>query len=153
MARIRIGQDDLITALEEHSYECYYVLDLTNGEVHWVPTELSGLDRDEELEAQMEAEPERFRKVQSLPSRVGFAIMEEFADSLPDSRMKDRLFHALHGRRPFRHFKDVLNDDEQVSDAFFRFRDQEMLIHAQEWLDEEGLDAELVPYSAVKELL
>jgi len=124
------------------------MLDLQTGEVVLVPGVSSMFDEEEfaELEEQIEIEPERFRQIEPLPSRVGFDIMAEFAEDLPDSALKDHLFRALNSRHPFRYFKDVLCEDERVRQAYFDFKDEQMLIHAREWLDDEDIDAELVPY-------
>jgi hypothetical protein len=154
VARIQILQDDLLLALEQSSYELTWVLDLTTGEVHFVPDDVwsqHDADAADKLFELMETDPGRFLHFRPLPSHVGFTIMEDFAEDLRDSRLKDDLFRALNSRHPFRHFKDALCASERVRNAFFAFHEQQMLDYAQQWLEDEQIDAELIPAVKVKQ--
>ncbi len=151
MARLRIRQGDLIEALENHSYDFSWVLDLVTGEIVYVPTDVSFHDVEEwqELYEQIASNPERYRAIEPLPSRVGYGIMEDFTATLPDSHMKEHLFRALSSRHPFLYFKDVLCEDEELRQAYFAYREAQLLLHAQRWLADEEIDAELIPYDIV----
>jgi hypothetical protein len=153
MAPIRILQGDLTTAIEDNSFDHQWMLDLNTGEVLFVPSDsgFGGMEEWEEQLEQIEQEPDRYRRIEPIPSRDGFIIMEEFAESLPDSNFRDRLYRALSSRHPFRYFKDVLCENEKVRQQYFAYRDEQLLYHAKRWLRYESIDAELVPYP-VKEL-
>ena len=51
----------------------------------------------------------RFIIIPKIESGDDYEAMEDFAESLQDERLQERLWRALKGRRPFRHFKDVVN--------------------------------------------
>ena len=44
MGRLRIFQSDLTNALEDHSYDHRWMLDLQTGEVFFMPGEYAGLE-------------------------------------------------------------------------------------------------------------
>lgn len=151
MARMRILAGDLTQALQDNDEAFRWVLDLKTGDIVFVPTDPANFNLDElaEVAEQVEATPERFRTIEPLPSHVGFEIMAEFTETLPESRLKERLCRALSGRHPFRRFKDTLCDDDTVRQAYFAFHDQQMLSYARQWLDDEEIDAELVSYEVI----
>jgi hypothetical protein len=68
--------------------------------------------------------------------------MEKFAQSLPDSVMKERLFRALQRRKPFRGFKDALFDDEAVRQQWFAFERVAETQAAERWLASVGMEFE-----------
>ena len=69
--------------------------------------------------------------------------MEGFADSLPQSSLKARLLEALSRNKPFFRFKDVVHPDRVLRDQWFAFRDDAHARYACDWLQAEGLNAEL----------
>ena len=82
--------------------------------------------------------------IHPLPSYEAFGIMERFVLSLPDGSMLRRLTYALHGKKPFRHFKDVLIDYPQFRDQWFAFEKAAYREIAERWLEEHEIDAVLV---------
>jgi len=67
-----------------------------------------------------------------------WAIMERFADSLPDAAVRDELLNAIHGRGAFRRFKDDLRR-LGLADEWYRFRDAALEEIAIEFLEEHGI--------------
>src|SRR3989344_3048121 len=100
MAELRIDTDELIMALEDNSgmAECY--LDRETGEVLRVSDALLG-GEDEDLAAQIEAEPKRYVFIDPIPSSAGFEAMTDFAETVADAAARRALERALAGRKPF----------------------------------------------------
>ena len=68
--------------------------------------------------------------------------MADFIDaSCGDARA--RLTRAVQRSRPFRRFKDELLNYPDVREKWFAYEYDRMLDIAKEWLEDEGLDADL----------
>ena len=62
---------------------------------------------------------DRFIYLESIDSHEGYQYMQEFAHSAEmDNRIRERLLDALDRPKPFRRFKNVLHDHEDLLDAF-----------------------------------
>lgn len=70
--------------------------------------------------------------------------MEDFVDSLGDTKEADSLRDALNRRKPFRQFKDTLHERTNLSDARYAFEQKELARLAEEWCEENGIKAEWV---------
>ena len=103
---------------------------------------------DEEEAELLDADPDRFLLIEPVPSYVGFEVMSDFVDTLPESKVFRELARALQQRRPFRRFKDVLLNYPAVREDWFRFHEQAFMKIIQEWLDDHGVEATLVPFHA-----
>ena len=47
--------------------------------------------------------------------------MEAFANQVSNQRLQNRLFDALNKRKPFRHFREIVDDHEPTRQAWFKF--------------------------------
>lgn len=65
---------------------------------------------DEVLE-QVEADPESYLEFKPLDTRAAYRLMDDFADTLLDMRQKRNLLEALNSKKPFRHFRQTLEQD------------------------------------------
>ena len=54
-------------------------------------------------------------------SHESFSFMEQFVNTLPESRTRKVLSDALSGRKPFRHFNHVIHQSDE-REAWFAFR-------------------------------
>lgn len=86
----------------------------------------------------------RYLLIDPLASHESFQIMEEFVDSLGDTKDADRLRDALNRRKPFRQFKDTLHDHTDLSDAWYAFEQKELARLAGEWCEGNGIEAEWI---------
>jgi Uncharacterised protein family (UPF0158) len=78
--------------------------------------------------------------VEPLPSSVEYDWMAEFADAVPDVRLRRVLQEALGGRRPFRRFKDVLAGHPGERERWFGFHDARLRDFMREWLADHGIE-------------
>lgn len=168
MAKIRIDEGDLLMAFGSGDGTEHWFLDRQTGEVIFVSDDamlysggFDGEDDDEEdgeaeygvpedpesFWAAIERDPERYVEIPSMPSHDGFRMMERFAGSLEPGAARSALDEALRRRRPFRSFKDALAGFPGIREAWFKYEEQQLHQEAMEWLESEGIDAELVPFA------
>ena len=140
MSKPCVAAEELVMALENHSYEMTFFLDRRSGEVFPVFADNEESDDDR---ARIDADPGRFVAVDPLPSSVGWEVMAAFVESLPPLPARHQLASALNARHPFRAFKDILAAYPALRDDWFAFHDREWTKLAADWLADEGVDATL----------
>jgi hypothetical protein len=145
MEKIKIETDELISAFTDHSYFINYYLDKKTGEIVMIAAE-EELVEDEEIREKIEEEPERYIYIDPIDSSISFRIMENFIYQLPDGEARNNLDDAIHKSKPFRRFKDTLLDYPEIREKWFAYHNREMRRIAQEWLEDEEIDAELLPF-------
>jgi len=147
MKKLPVDLDELALALESNDsgYDlAAYWFDTATGDVLFVSSEL---EEDQELRDQIREDASgRFVRVGSIDSRAGFRMMEDFVRTLAAGRVRDKLESSLHGPRPFRRFKDSLNEEE-VREQWFAFHDEAVRRAAIAWLADLGFQAEGVEES------
>lgn len=152
MTALRVDIDDLTTALSDHDF--VWMLDTETGQVlmeEWIEDrgmwEDVGL-RPPEGEDEDEWEPlegDRFIRIEPVESREGFRWMEDFADQ-QEERVRERLLDALDRPRPFRRFRDALEEHPRVEEAWDRYEEDKLREAARRWVRyaRPGLEIELV---------
>jgi hypothetical protein len=141
MSGLTIRADELIMVFEGFGPEMQHFFDRQTGEVLTVFE-----DMDEEDAELLDADPDRFLLIEPVPSYVGYEVMSDFVDTLPEGKVPRELTRALQQRRPFRRFKDVLLNYPTVREDWFRFHEQAFMKIIQEWLHDHGVEATLVPF-------
>ena len=130
--------EDIADKLEETMENWEQYLNMVTGEIVAL-SDGAYIERDEELAEEIDNSCDYVR----LPNQYDiheYNIMEDFAEAVSDDRKREQLFRALNGRKPFRHFKDTLNDIG-LDQAYYAFRSQAYVRIAREWC--EGHD---IPY-------
>lgn len=134
-------------ALDDHSYEVTWYLHRDTGELvpyaDWM--ELEGED------ALVDPESDDWVAVEPVPSRAGYADMEDFIALVPDPRARDLLDRAIQGRGAFRRFKDTLYEFPVLREEWFAFHNTRMERRALQWLADEGLVEEGAANRAIAE--
>ena len=145
--RVPGNWDDLEMALTSNPAEWGFYLDVRTGEVQMVPIDRLGEDDDwpseEDLDDALAAG--HLIPVEPLGSRIEYGWMAEFAETVGDARLRDRLEVALDGRGAFRRFKNVLLDFPAERERWFAFRDERLHAAAREWLAEQGIEPTTQP--------
>lgn len=144
MKSLTIKADELIMDFEDQSSDLRHFFDRQTGEV--LPV-LHGVMEEDDA-ARLEADPERYLLIEPVPSWVGYEIMSDFVETLPEGKVGRELARALQQSRPFRRFKDVLLNYPAVREDWFRFHEQAFMKIIQEWLEDHGVKATLVPFQA-----
>ena len=145
--RVPVNWDDLEMALTTNGIEWTCYLDLRTGEVCMVSMNSFGGDGDWPSEEEIDAglETGHLLPVEPLGSSVEYGWMAEFAGTVRDARLRDRLDVALDGRGAFRRFKNVLLDFPPERERWFAFRDERLRTVALEWLAEQGIEPTTPP--------
>jgi hypothetical protein len=141
MTGLTIRADELIMAFEDHGTELQHFFDRQTGEV------LSFLEEDmeEEDRERLDAAPDRYLLIEPAPSSVGYEVMSDFVETLPEGKVPGELVRALRQRHPFRRFQDVLLNYPAIREDWFRFHEQAFMKIIQEWLDDYGVEVTLAP--------
>lgn len=152
--------EELLLALTENLEDWQSFLDLQTGRIINIPTECFrqlegeepslfadlGLVESSALDARRiyNDESGRFVEIEPLDHRTSFSIMQSFVAGLPPGRTRQQLTRALEGKKPFRRFKDALEHDLAMRNAWFAYHDAALRDHAMRWLEdvraEHGLD-------------
>ncbi|HYW07916.1 MAG TPA: UPF0158 family protein [Longimicrobium sp.] len=143
---VRIDANDLCFALDSHFEGVENYLDVETGEIIPAPWDAltEGEPEYDELYA-MRDDAKRYRLIHPVPSRRGWLWMRDYAETVADSRARERLLDAIEGGGAFGRFKHVLSSYEDLRQAWFRFHEEQLLGYAREWLAEENIEAELTP--------
>ena len=138
---LKIGLDELYSAMEDSSYEDEYYLDLETGEILFISDYMD----DEEtgkLKDQVEEDSDRYERIPEAESHEGYEDMVEFIATVKDERLVELLEVAINGKGAFRRFKDVLLNYPEERESWFQFKDDRMEEKALEWLDD--IDVSLI---------
>ena len=123
-------------------------LDFTNDEIEYYynpDTEEIFMSNIGEIESLNEDElDELFEKSIMLPTRYDineYEMMEDFAETIEDTRLQNQLYISLNGRGAFRRFKDTcINFD--IIDDWYKYRDQKYKELAINWCKENNIKFE-----------
>lgn len=139
--KIPIDWDELELALTMHSEEMSNYLNLKTGKVELAANDFVGHDAglsEEEVEAGF---GEGYLvPIEPLSSSLEYGWMVEFAGTVTDGRLREKLEVALDGRGAFRRFKNVLADYAADRERWFAFRDTRLREAMIEWLSENDIE-------------
>lgn len=142
--------NDIAYALTDHITEDYgagHFVDLTTGEVTFIQSDYM-LDEvsPEELQEYHDWEQEQILqyaehdliRIDFVPSRESFNVMERFVESRPEREHKS-LYVALAKRHPFREFRDKV-ERMGILQEWYDFKNAAEETMAEEWLEEHELE-------------
>jgi len=95
------------------------------------------VETDEELAEKIDSSDAYVR----LPNQYDlheYRIMCDFAEATSDPRHQQKLFRALNGRKPYRHFKDEINY-LGIADAYYAYRFVAYCKIAAEWCEDNNI--------------
>lgn len=120
--------DAVSYAMEDHSYNVIWYYDFDEQDTVPVIEDNGCYPED----------GHRVLRIEPLPSRVLFRIMEDFANSLPEGQEKEKLLMSLRYRKPFSSFKQTLVYTSQ-RENWFAFKEKQMQEIIEEWMSDEGI--------------
>ena len=120
--------DAVSYAMEDHSYDIIWYYDFDEQDTVPVIEDNGCYPKD----------GHRVLRIEPLPSRVLFCVMEDFANSLPDGQEKEKLLMSLQYRKPFSSFKQTLAYTNQ-RENWFAFKEKQMQEMIEEWMSDEGI--------------
>lgn len=133
--RKRIPLRTIAEAIDETFSGWTQFLNTKTGEIVSLsdPAEIPWEEEDVELAEEIE-ESDDYERLPDQFEIHEFRIMEAFAASVSNEYQSGRLFRALNGRKPYRHFKDeikYLGIDQQ----YYAFRFSEYMVIAKQWCE------------------
>lgn len=144
--RVPIDWDDLEMALTMHMEEHTCYLNLRTGKVEMAADSLLGDDlgfSEEEVETGL---TEGYLiHIEPLSSSIEYGWLVEFAESVTDPRLREKLEVALDGRGAFRRFKNVLADYPGERERWLAFRDERLWKAMGEWLADHDIEPTTPP--------
>lgn len=123
---------ELANALETHFDNSMGYLNITRMEIDYI------FDVSFEQDFFPEDGDELLR-IDPIPSHESFRIMEDFAGSVQDEKVQDRLFRMLGRSHPFSRFRDEVYDSG-IEKEWFSYKDQKMKEYARNWLEENEVE-------------
>ena len=84
-------------------------------------------------------------RVDPVPSREQYRMMERFIDTVTHAQLKERLQDSIVGKGAFRRFKDTISRYPDERKRWFAFRDVLLHCHILEWLKEQALEVVEMP--------
>ena len=134
---MKVKLSEVIDALDFTNDEIEYYYNPDNGKI-FMPNigDFENLNEDE-LD-------ELFEKSIMLPTRYDineYEMMENFAETIEDSRLQNQLYISLNGSGAFRRFKDTcINFD--IINNWYKFRDERYKELAINWCKENNIEFE-----------
>lgn len=94
-------------------------------------------DEEEEEQKFLHDEWESCISVEPRESSESFKIMERFVDKVNDNNLRNRLVYALNNKKPFAHFKNIV-ESSSYRNEWFAFKQKQL-----EWLVWDELEFQL----------
>ena len=123
-------------------------LDFTNDEIEYYynpDTEEIFMSNIGEFEDLTEDElDELFEKSIMLPTRYDineYEMLEDFAETISDTRLQNQLYISLNGSGAFRRFKDTCINFDIIND-WYKFRDERYKEITIDWCKENNIEFE-----------
>ena len=114
----------------ETGMKCY--LHRQTGEVIAFPDPDQFPDTDDwqQERDQIVADPDDYLEITLMSSRESFQIMERFINMVDSQAVRNRLLYALNQPKPFRRFKQLIDESGEYRQRWFAFRESQTI----EWL-------------------
>jgi hypothetical protein len=129
MAGIHIDWTALEAAFENHAPDVKTYLDRTTGEVV-----AASSDEATPETARVKARPDDHVRIEPVPSREQYRMMEQFIDTVTLEPLKEQLKDSIVGKGAFRRFKDAVGRYAEERKRWFAFRDVLLHKYILEWL-------------------
>lgn len=114
---------------EENCYDDEYIENLPDWEKDFV----------EDVKNIYEDTENRYLLIPKLESFEMYKFMVDFTYSITNEKLKNKLIDALEGKGAFRRFKNVLNNNLEERELWFKFKDNKIKDYIVEWLESEGI--------------
>ncbi len=128
-----------VDGLEMLNDDFQYFINIETEEIEFLPNHLGDIDEDEEEILEKIEQSDKYYKLPDQFEINEYQIMENFAYSLKDQYIKNKLLTVLNRRKPFRNFKAAICNYD-VRDAYFEFRTKAYYQIAEAWCQAKGIE-------------
>ncbi len=136
---------ELIDTYDMHMDGIEHFLNIDTGEIVMINS-FDMEDEDEELsEAIEEGFNEIYFRIPCRESDEGYMDMEDFADTVPNEKLRTKLFNVLSGgKKIYRRFKDTLSSDARELDRYYKFVESRNKERVLDWLESINIELKVV---------
>ncbi|GMA64928.1 UPF0158 family protein [Alicyclobacillus fastidiosus] len=138
MRSIKTDLNELCDAYSMNNDEIDHFLDVETGEIIVRLDPVLTGERDEEWDEELEFN-DRYIHVPKIDSDTAYHLMTEFASTVTSKVLGEALEEALHRRKPFRGFKDVISDFPEERNRWFEFEREAHQRAVLEWLEQNNI--------------
>lgn len=137
---IKLTEAQLYEACEDLSMGMKVFYNLETGEINSIP-DFDEFDADddglwEDLIKEVESNPKKNIELYKMSSHRSFEIMENFAQTVTDISLKNRLLNSLDRKHPFRNFKTEIDRNEHYRQQWFKFKENAYVQFIKEQIEE-----------------
>ncbi len=110
------------------------------------------IDLDQHYDADTEAWEEDINEIEEnfdkyfqfegMDSRESYQVMEDFVETVKDEKLREKLELGLSLSKPFRNFKDIIDDEGEYRQRWFEFKNERYIDFVKEQLDRYNRDIE-----------
>lgn len=127
-----LTNDQLKTIVDELATGIRCYLHRLTGELITFPNidQFADTNAWQEEMANVDAQPDAYLEITSMSSRESFQIMERFIEQVASDAFRNRLLYAIGQPKPFRRFKQVIDESGEYRQEWFTFRQSQTV----EWL-------------------
>lgn len=103
------------------------------------------IDLDQHYDADTEAWEEDINEIEEnfdkyiqfekMDSRESFQVMEDFVETIKDDELRNKLELGLSLSKPFRNFKDIIDDEDEYRKRWFEFKNEKNIEFVKEQLE------------------
>jgi len=141
VAGVQIDWVALETAFENHAPDVNSYLERSTGDIRV----LHNSARSDPESRDIRQNPEAFIKIEPVPSREQYRMMEKFIETVNQPTLKAKLTDSIVGKGAFRRFKDTVGRSPDERKRWFAFRD--VLLHRFifDWLKQHRIEVQEMP--------
>lgn len=147
MSKRKLAKFVLSSGREIDLDEMMAAMEYNMDEIHWFFNSATGgiesYSEDYPSHEQFEKDMEKIKNnkniysIPTLESWKSYKFMESFNEDVVKSEnnlMHKKLLIALDGKGAFRKFKDVLHDDGELLEKWYKYKDEQFIKEASDWL-------------------
>ncbi|OGU81898.1 MAG: hypothetical protein A2W11_09140 [Ignavibacteria bacterium RBG_16_35_7] len=84
---------------------------------------------------EIEANYDKYLEIENMDSRESYQVMEEFIETIEDEELRKKLELGLSLSKPFRNFKDIIDDENEYRIKWFSFKSAKYIESVKEQLE------------------
>lgn len=137
--KIKLTEEQIKYIAEELDTGMKVYVNIETMEVKSIIDTLQHYDADteawEEDINEVEENFDKYFQFYRMDSRESFQVMEDFVETVKDERLKEKLELGLSLSKPFRNFKDIIDDENEYRKRWFKFRDSRNIEFVKEQIE------------------
>jgi hypothetical protein len=84
---------------------------------------------------EIEENYDKYIEFEKMDSRESFQVMEDFVETVKDEELRKKLELSLSLSKPFRNFKDIIDDENENRKNWFTFKSAKYIEYVKEQLE------------------